>query len=80
MDRELFSHLPDPSDTGDVSVGDAGDIRREGDKRPSQSEAGVAPTANVPVQNQQQNRRADENRYVLQTNKNIKYRFLKVNS
>lgn len=66
LDQELFSHSSDPSDTGDVSVGDAGDIRREGGKRPSQSETAAAPTANVPVQNQQQqNRRANENRCVL---------------
>lgn len=68
MDQELFS------DSSDVSVGDAVDVRRDGDTLASPSETAAAPTAHVPVQNRHQNQnqnlhihRATEYRCILTT-------------
>ncbi|KAK2863137.1 hypothetical protein Q5P01_002670 [Channa striata] len=53
MDQELLAHLPDHSDQGDLSVGDAGETARDVDVRPS--ETLLASTEDLPLQHQQQN-------------------------
>ncbi|XP_078147889.1 uncharacterized protein LOC144543551 isoform X2 [Centroberyx gerrardi] len=43
LDQELFPRLPERSERGDLSVGDAGETGRETDGRPSQSAAFLTP-------------------------------------
>ncbi|KAK5599274.1 hypothetical protein CRENBAI_023591 [Crenichthys baileyi] len=51
-DHEVFTHLSDPSDMGDLSVGDAGETRRGEDDL---SDNAVIPTQPVSVQSQNKN-------------------------
>lgn len=64
QEQEVFSRLFDHSDTGDLSVGDAGEMSgRFGDSRPSQSETAADPTGHLPDQGQHQNQNQNQYQY-----------------
>ncbi|KAM6959693.1 uncharacterized protein LKV04_021339 [Tautogolabrus adspersus] len=65
LDQDLFPRLPDRSDEGDLSVGDAGEMRRDLDVHKTRSETFVAPTENFTQRQNHQyqyNRKANEKR------------------
>ncbi|XP_074554982.1 uncharacterized protein LOC141811034 [Halichoeres trimaculatus] len=66
LDQDLFPRLPDRSDDGDLSVGDAGEMVRDSDSHRSHSESVFAPTENLLLQRQnhqyQYNRKTNEKR------------------
>ncbi|CAK6952843.1 hypothetical protein D5F01_LYC22674 [Scomber scombrus] len=55
LDQELFPHLPDRSDQGDLSVGDAGEMGRDVNGRPAHSETLLTPTEHLSLPRQSQN-------------------------
>lgn len=66
LDQDLFARLPDRSDDGDLSVGDAGEIVRDSDSHKSHLESVFVPSENLLLQRQnhqyQYNRKANEKR------------------
>ncbi|XP_028461914.1 uncharacterized protein LOC114573901 isoform X2 [Perca flavescens] len=65
LDQELFPRLPERSEPGDLSVGDAGEMDRDVNGRPPHSETFLAPTEHLSLQRQNQNqyhRKANEKR------------------
>ncbi|KAM9426549.1 uncharacterized protein KZ484_020325 [Pholidichthys leucotaenia] len=67
LDQEVFSRLSDPSEAGDLSVGDAGEMGRDVGDRPTHSETYTPETEQPHVQlhrpNQfQYNRKTNEKR------------------
>ncbi|KAL7374856.1 hypothetical protein ABVT39_008156 [Epinephelus coioides] len=69
LDQELFPRMPDRSDQGDLSVGDAGEMDRGVGGRHSNSETLLVPTVHLSLQRQgqnqnqyQYNRKANEKR------------------
>eukprot|EP00064_Thunnus_orientalis_P006114 superscaffoldBa00000622_g6129 len=73
MDQELFARQSDHSDQGDLSVGDAGDMGRDVDGHPSQSEAFLTPTE-LSLQRQHQNQNQNQNQYQYKHKSNEKRR------
>ncbi|KAM7366260.1 hypothetical protein PAMP_015714 [Pampus punctatissimus] len=55
LDQELFPRLPDRSEQGDLSLGDAGEMGRDVDGRSSHSETFLNPAEHLSVQRQHQN-------------------------